>query len=145
MILAVGAMLVPALFFRVVQEAHQPELIHPVSVGTSAVLMLTYVLGLWFAFITHRKQMNAIAPVANGERLQVWSIPRAVALLLVASALMAVIAEELVQAVGEAGRAWGLNQVFLARSAVHTFRVAGRRAWRVDLRLPGHGWRDELV
>src|SRR5436190_9399868 len=40
MILSLSAMLVPALFFQVAQQAHHPELIHPVSVGTSAVLII---------------------------------------------------------------------------------------------------------
>ncbi len=113
MILAVGAMLVPALFYRAVQEVHQPALIHPVSVGTSIVLILSYMLGLWFAFITHRKQMNAVAPAVARDGHQPWSVKRAVALLLVASVLMSIIAEELVHAVGQAGTSWGLNQVFL--------------------------------
>lgn len=112
MILAVGAMLVPALFFRAVQEVHQTQLIHPVSVGTSIVLILTYFLGLWFAFITHHKQMSGAA-VEHHDPERLWSIPRAVGLLLVSSGLMAVVAEELVHAVGEAGKSWGLNQVFL--------------------------------
>ncbi len=137
MILAVGAMLVPALFFRAVQEVHQPELIHPVSVGTSVVLMLTYVLGLWFAFITHRKQMNAIAPPGYDEGRQLWSVPRAVALLLVASVLMAVIAEELVHAVGEAGRAWGLNQVFLGFIVLAIVGNAAEHSTAVVLALRG--------
>jgi len=39
MMLAISAMLVPALFFRVVaQESHQERLIHPVSLGVSVVL-----------------------------------------------------------------------------------------------------------
>jgi len=33
MMLAISAMLVPALFFRVAQESHQERLIHPVSLG----------------------------------------------------------------------------------------------------------------
>jgi Ca2+:H+ antiporter len=114
MILAVAAMLVPALFFRVVTEAHQPQLMHPVSVGTSVVLIICYVLGLWFSFKTHKHRMNAVAPPADHVKPEeLWSVPKAIGLLLVASTLMAVVAEELVHAVGEAGKAWGLNQVFL--------------------------------
>ncbi len=136
MILAVGAMLVPALFFRAVQEVHQPELIHPVSVGTSVVLILSYVLGLWFAFITHRKQMNTFSSPAHDGGEQ-WSVRRAVALLLVASVLMAVIAEELVHAVGEAGRAWGLNQVFLGFIVLAIVGNAAEHSTAVVLALRG--------
>jgi Ca2+:H+ antiporter len=112
MILAVAAFLVPALFFRSAIRAHHPELIHPVSIGTSIILLITYVLGLYFSFKTHRQQLMAatVAPEPDGEP---WSIRRALLLLGAASVLMGVVAEGLVHAVGEAGRAWGMNQVFL--------------------------------
>jgi Ca2+:H+ antiporter len=113
MILAVAAMLVPALFFRVAAEAHQPQLIHPVSVGTSIILIVCYALGLWFAFRTHRNRMNAVVAAEHADDEKLWSVKKSLALLLVASGLMAAVAEELVHAVGEAGRVWGLNQVFL--------------------------------
>jgi Ca2+:H+ antiporter len=112
MILAVSAMLIPALFFRVVSRAHQPQLIHPVSIGTAVVLMVTYALGLVFAFRTHKNHLSAVAAAAEQEG-DLWSRRKAIGLLLFASVLMGVVAEGLVHAVGEAGKAWGLNQVFL--------------------------------
>jgi Ca2+:H+ antiporter len=112
MILAVSAMLIPALFFRVVSQAHQPQLIHPVSIGTALVLMVTYILGLVFAFRTHKNHLTAVA-VAEEQEGDLWSRKKAIGLLLFASVLMGVVAEGLVHAVGEAGKAWGLNQVFL--------------------------------
>src|SRR5437660_1069353 len=59
MILAVAAVLIPALFFRMAIRAHQPQLIHPVSVGTSVILIVVYFLGLFFAFKTHREELVA--------------------------------------------------------------------------------------
>ena len=111
LILAVSAGLVPALFFRTVIRAHQPSLIHPVSIGTAIILMLSYVLGLFFAFKTHREQLSAVAPAEAPEEL--WSVKRALGLLAIASVLMGVVAEGLVHAVGAAGKAWGMNEVFL--------------------------------
>ena len=114
MILAVASILVPALFFRSAVQAHHPELIHSVSIGTSIVLIVSYALGLYFSFRTHRTHMASVydgPQVAHGE--EPWSVRKAVGLLLFASVLMGVVAEGLVHAVGEAGRAWGLNQVFL--------------------------------
>jgi len=112
MILAVGAFLVPALFFRNAIRAHHPELIHPVSIGTSVILLITYVLGLFFSFRTHRDRMASTgeAPELEGEP---WTMRRALIVLGVASVLMGAVAEGLVHAVGEAGRAWGMNEVFL--------------------------------
>ena len=111
LILAVSAMLVPAVFFRAAIRAHHPELIHRVSIGTSLILMISYGLGLFFTFKTHREVLGTTEqPMPLEER---WTMRKAVSLLVVASVLMAVVAEGLVDAVREAGRAWGMNEVFL--------------------------------
>ena len=112
LILAVSAALVPALFFRVTWRLHKPELIHQVSIGVSVILLISYGLGLLFTFKTHRDRLNAVAeaPVMDGE---LWSFRRAVLVLAGSSALMGVVAEGLVHAVDAAGRAWGMNHIFL--------------------------------
>ena len=114
LILALSAFLVPALFFRTAIRAHHPELIHQVSIGTSIILILSYALGLVFTFKTHRAALAA-APdnLTRQDDRPLWKRGRALALLLFASALMAVIAEGLVGAVRDAGHAWGMNDVFL--------------------------------
>jgi len=116
LILAVGGVLVPALFFRSAVQAHHPELIHQVSIGTSVILLLSYVAGLYFSFKTHKHRLNesAIGDTHEEiEQLELWSAKKATLVLLVSSALMAVVAEGLVHTVDQAGRAWGLNEVFL--------------------------------
>ena len=111
LILAVSAALVPALFFRSALSAHHPELIHQVSIGTSVILLISYILGLLFTFKTHREILATEDEIDTVERE--WSARRAILLLLAASVLMAIVAEGLVDAVREAGKAWGLNEVFL--------------------------------
>ena len=114
LILAVSAFLVPALFFRSASRAHHPELLHQVSIGTSIILIITYILGLFFSFKTHREHLVAVS--SSDEVMEdedVWSLRRAIGLLLFASVLMGIVAEGLVHAVGEAGKAWGMNEVFL--------------------------------
>ena len=116
LILAVGGVLVPALFFRAAQQAHHPELIHQVSVGTSVILMISYLAGLYFSFKTHKHRLNesAIGDTHEEiEELELWSAKKATLVLLGSSALMALVAEGLVHAVDRAGRAWGLNEVFI--------------------------------
>jgi len=112
LILAVSAMLVPALFFRSAARAHQPQLIHSVSIGTSVILVIVYILGMLFSFRTHKEHLAAAveAPEPSGSK---WSMKRAIGLLLLASVLMGVVAEGLVHAVEAAGKAWGMNEVFL--------------------------------
>ena len=112
LILAGSSFLVPALFFRTTIQAHRPSLIHSVSIGTAVILMISYVLGLFFAFKTHREQLTAVGAPAEAPE-EVWSVKKAIGLLFLASALMGVVAEGLVHAVGAAGKAWGMNEVFL--------------------------------
>jgi Ca2+:H+ antiporter len=111
LILAVSAAVVPALFFHSAIQAHKPQLIHQVSIGTSIILLISYLLGLLFAFKTHREALASEVEVPENEKP--WPVRRAVLLLLIASGLMAFVAEGLVDAVREAGRAWGMNEVFL--------------------------------
>jgi len=114
LILAVGGVLVPALFYRAASRAHHPELIHQVSLATSIVLMLSYVAGLYFSFKTHKGRLDAIAETHEQfDQLELWSMRKAVLTLLGASVLMGVVAEGLVHAVHTAGTAWGLNEVFM--------------------------------
>jgi len=119
LILAVAALIVPALFFRAAAQAHHPELIHQVSIGTSIILVASYALGLYFSFRTHKHRLNSYADDALAdthdeiEQYESWSVRKAVLVLLGASVLMGVIAEGLVHAVQQAGRAWGMNEIFL--------------------------------
>lgn len=112
LILAVAAFLVPALFFRSAVQAHREDLIHPVSIGTSIILVVTYALGLFFSFKTHRDALASEAATGH-EGATHWKPSKAIGLLVFASVLMGVVAEGLVHAVHEAGRAWGMNEVFL--------------------------------
>ena len=112
MILALSAALVPALFFRSAARAHHPGLIHSVSVGTSIILMISYILGLVFAFHTHKGRMNAVAAPPETHE-EPWPMKKALGVLAIASVLTGVVAEGLVHAIEHAGRVCGVNEVFL--------------------------------
>jgi Ca2+:H+ antiporter len=111
MVLAVGALLLPALFFQAGGGASHPDLMHEVSVGTAIVLLITYACGLWFTFRTHQHLLGA--GHESEEAGTGWSARRAVLTLIATSLVMAAMAEGLVHAVEEVGRQWGLNEVFL--------------------------------
>jgi Ca2+:H+ antiporter len=96
-----------------VHSAHEPQLIHSVSIGTAIILIVVYILGLVFAFKTHKEQLSAVTAPPEMAAEDVWSVRKAIGLLVFASALMSVVAEGLVHAVGAAGKAWGMNEVFL--------------------------------
>ena len=113
MVVAVAAMLIPTLFFRTGGGASHPELMHEVSVGTAAILLVTYLCGLWFTFRTHQHLLKGEeAEAAHGHHV-FWTKQRAVLTLLGASVTMAAVAEGLVGAVEAVGRQWGMGETFL--------------------------------
>jgi len=111
MVLAVAALLIPTLFFRAGGGQSHPELMHEVSVGTAIILLLTYACGLWFTFRTHKHLLSGGGHSDSDD--DVWTMKRAVIVLMTASVAMAFMAEGLVHAVEEVGRQFGLNEVFL--------------------------------
>jgi len=134
LILAISAALIPALFFRSALRAHQPQLIHQVSIGTSIVLLISYILGLVFAFKTHRERLGSVE-ASLPEPETPWSMRKAILLLLAASALMAFVAEGLVDAVQAAGHSWGMNEVFLGFVVLATIGNAAEHSTAVMLAM----------
>jgi len=139
MILALSALLVPALFFRTAREAHHGELIHPVSVGVSIVLVISYGLGLFFSFRTHRTKLTAVAEAPHDTSEAPWSMRRSLLVLMLASGAMGIVAEGLVHAVDAAGKAWGLNEVFLGFIVVAIVGNAAEHSTAVTL-----AWRGQM-
>jgi Ca2+:H+ antiporter len=135
LILAVSAFLVPALFFRAAITAHKPQLIHPVSVGTSVILLISYICGLIFSLKTHRKVLGAVEePEALDKE---WTMKRSILVLAIASILMGFVAEGLVHAVDAAGKAWGMNEVFLGFVVLAIVGNAAEHSTAVMLAMRG--------
>ena len=112
MVVAVAALMLPALFFRAGGGESHPELMHEVSVGTAIVLLITYACGLLFTLRTHQHLLGGGHAADHAEEGG-WSRNRAIGTLVGVSIVMAVVAEILVDTVGEVGHQWGLNEVFL--------------------------------
>jgi Ca2+:H+ antiporter len=144
MVVATGALLLPALFFRMGGGESHPDLMHEVSVGTALVLLVTYACGLWFTLRTHRHLLRAGGGSDAGTPDEaVWPMGRATAALLASSVAMAIMAEALVGAVEAVGQAWGLNEIFLGvvvlamigNAAENSAAVRFARRDRMDLAL----------
>ena len=112
MVVAVAALLLPAVFFQTAGGERHEELMHEVSVGTAIVLLITYACGLWFTFRTHQHLLRG-GGHGSAVSEHAWPVRRAVMTLVATSIAMAFVAEGLVGAVEEVGVAWGLNEVFL--------------------------------
>jgi Ca2+:H+ antiporter len=133
LILAVGALIVPTVFFRVAAGATHPSEMHRVSLGVAGILIFTYALGLYFTFKTHSHLMAAVEEEEAHEHL--WPVGKAVLVLLASSALMGVIAEGLVHAVEHVGHKWGLNEVFLGFVVVAIVGNAAEHSTAVTLAI----------
>lgn len=134
LVLAVAALVVPTVFFRVAHGNQHLDLMHGVSTGVSFVLLLIYVLGLVFTFKTHQHLLTVDYEEEDMEHAP-WPISRAVLALLGSSALMGVVAEGLVHAVDKVGHQWGLNEVFLGFVVVAIVGNAAEHSTAVSLAI----------
>jgi len=115
--LSAVALVVPAMFHSVV-GADQATSERGLSFDISIVLLVTYALSLVFVLKTHSHLYSGGA-AGHGEEESaahdgpVWSVGKSVAVLLGATAGVAVIAEFLVGAIDGVAKTAGMNPVFI--------------------------------
>jgi Ca2+:H+ antiporter len=144
---AIG-LVVPAIFHRIVQghaNAHEQEL----SLEIALVLFATYLFSLLFSLRTH-KHLYAGQPGPTGEKERAkpegpghWSRRRALVVLLLSTALIALLSEWLVKAVEETAAAFGMTEVFVGvilvaivgNAAEHSTAILVARKNQMDLAL----------
>jgi Ca2+:H+ antiporter len=120
MVLAAFAMLVPAVFHRLV-GAKDARLEHELSLAVSCALILAYFLSLVFSLVTHRDLYNPRdeacdeqEPLASpANRMAAGKLWKPVTVLLVSTAFVAWMSEILVGTVADASEALGMTQVFV--------------------------------
>ena len=126
--LGAAALLVPTIFHTVAanvavgQGGWTPLKEQHLSLAIAVVLIITYLFTLVFSLYTHRDMLVADEMTGGakevGEELEEesgvhWSKGKAMTVLLVATAFVALIAEFLVGAVEEAGKTLGLTEIFV--------------------------------
>jgi Ca2+:H+ antiporter len=119
MVLAAFAMLVPAVFHRLVGEK-DAALEHKLSLAVSVALILAYLLSLVFSLVTHRDLYNPTkdeppdadvpSEAPRGGQPALW---KPVVVLLVSTGLVVWMSEILVGTVETASEALGMTQVFV--------------------------------
>jgi Ca2+:H+ antiporter len=132
LVLAVGALMFPAIFHTVAGQMHDTHLAEHewhISLLTSFVLLAVYGLGLLFTLRTHahifsRGPRSAPSPDAGGEPAAAanhdghggqaaWSTKKSILVLLAASAAIGFVAELLVGATEHVAQTVGMNHVFV--------------------------------
>jgi Ca2+:H+ antiporter len=120
LLLAVAAMLFPAIFHHSYHliDPHLVEHEHRVSVGTSVILLAVYGLGLLFTLRTHAHIFSRAPaqspedPIGFGDPGR-WSVRKSIGVLLAAAAGVAIVAELLVGSAEVMAERMGWNHVFV--------------------------------
>ena len=114
MFLAAVSMTVPSSFSRIFapnEVIRQEQLL---NVGIAIMLLVAYGLYILFSLRTHSSAFASLDTAEDsGHHEELWSVPRAVISLLVASAFAAWMSEILVGAAEATGKALGMSQVFI--------------------------------
>jgi Ca2+:H+ antiporter len=115
MLLAAMSLAVPSAFSRVFAPEGTMRQEQMLNLGVAGALLFAYVLYLVFSLKTHPGAFESVGgagPEHHHEGAP-WSVPRAVASLIGASALAAWMSEILVGAAEGTGKALGMSQIFI--------------------------------
>ena len=112
MLLAVISLAIPSAFHNVV-TADTIKHEQYVNLAVAVVLLATYGLSLVFMLRTHPDFFETMGEAAEPEAEKRWSLPRAVAMLVLTSVFVAFMSEILVGAVEETARTLGMSQAFI--------------------------------
>jgi Ca2+:H+ antiporter len=121
---------------------HFPSTTEHLSLAVAVVLILVYGAGLIFSLRTHRELFNPFHEDETSEE-QGWTMGRAVVVLAIAGAIVAVISEILVGSIEGAAHSLGLSDFFMGavvvaiagNAAEHWVAVAVARKQQMDLAM----------
>lgn len=137
MLLAVIALLVPAVFHTVEREASSHVLVE-ISVGISIILIFVYVCGLVFSLKTHKHLFQGDEAEAQAEEEHTpWSLKASIGMLLVATAGVVWMSEILSHSVEEASAALKLSHTFVGIIIVAIVGNAAEHSTAVLVALKG--------
>lgn len=143
LLLAAIALVLPAIYMSKAEEV--PALLDKVqhlSNAISVVLLLAYGLFLYYSLVTH-KALFAGNREDVGETPDLWPMGKAIAILGVATGLIAWVSEILVGAIEPSAKAFGLSNIFigvfvvaiLGNAAEHASAISAAMKNRMDLAL----------
>jgi Ca2+:H+ antiporter len=145
--LAAIGLIIPTIFHLAADQTPggwSPQAEQRLSLGISAVLFGTYILSLVFSLVTHKDLYTGETDAAgrHGDE-NAWSVSRALTVLAIATALVAVVSELLVGSVEAARERLGLTEVFvgviivaiIGNAAEHSTAVTVAFKNKMDLSL----------
>jgi Ca2+:H+ antiporter len=140
LVLAVIGLVMPALYVLSTQSTGGTSrlTLEEMSVGIAAILLAAYVLGLIFSLRTHRDLFNPMSAVREKPK---WSIKVSLAVLFIATILVAVESELLVDSLEAAKEGLHLTDLFvgviiiaiIGNAAEHGSAIAMARRDKMEL------------
>jgi Ca2+:H+ antiporter len=139
LLLAVIAMAIPAILVQTSQSMRRDITLEELSLAVAALMILTYLAGLWFALRTHAPFYAANTESYAPEK----GIARSVAILLGATIAVAAMSKILVSAIEPVALRFGWTQLFIGvvvvavigNAAEHTSAVVMATKDKMDLSL----------
>ena len=139
--LAAIGLIIPTIFHVAADRkpgGWSPQAEQHLSLAIAAVLFVTYLLWLVFSLSTH-KELFARAGRAKGQSGEdgdaSWSVAKSIAILTLATALVAVMSEFLVGSVEAARQSLGLTEVFVGVIVVAIIGNAAEHSTAVSVAL----------
>ncbi|MFC4769804.1 calcium/proton exchanger [Effusibacillus consociatus] len=100
------ALIIPAIF-----SAQNPNIANNLSIGVAVVSLALYLLGLYFALITHRHVFHFAGDME--EEVAEWSMKKASIILALATLAVAYVSETLVHTIETVSHTLGWSEVFI--------------------------------
>jgi Ca2+:H+ antiporter len=130
--LAAIALIIPSVFHVAARTAWSPVIEQRLSLGIATVLFLTYACVLAFTLKTHKQHFGAGAIEATDAD---WSQSKSVTILLISTALVALLSEFLVGSIENVRSSLGLTEVFIGVIVVAIIGNAAEHSTAVTMAM----------
>ncbi|MCE5221253.1 MAG: calcium/proton exchanger [Clostridium sp.] len=112
LLFAVVGLCVPALFTHTVDPSLLNTRYEGLSIVVAIIMITIYILSLIFSFFTH-KDIYVVNSEEEGEATAKWSLKKSISILVVATALIAIESEFLVNGIESITKSLGLSEFFV--------------------------------
>ncbi len=112
MILAVVALMIPAIFGEFIDSNHH-EALQPFSLGVAIVMIIIYGLGIYYAFSAEKEENPLTRPSAHDAHKQSWSISKSLIVLTAATIAIVFMSEALVASLEHVVLELGWSEFFV--------------------------------
>ncbi|MCB9421895.1 MAG: calcium/proton exchanger [Ardenticatenaceae bacterium] len=112
MILAVVALMIPAIFGHSIDVTHHQAL-QPFSLGVAIVMIVIYGLGIIYSFTAREDDTPLVRPSAHDTHVAAWSVQKSLIVLAVATIAIVFLSELLVGSVEHVVAQLGWSEFFV--------------------------------